>query len=185
MESDDMPDTKETLAAPLHQNPNPTDDQRDLVLTLLFANAETNEEKLELRAEFVAIAKALGLRLAVIQQECEVGALVRSDGSPALWANLDPDGPDGEAFVDLGCPPDPQLVRLINIVIGAPVEAMDEGGGEDRVFRCGPDGAFRFGYGDGVDLYPGDASGLELRGELPLVLSSSSGCWFINGEDAK
>ena len=180
-----MPDTKETLTAPLHENPNPTDDQRDLVLTLLFANAETNEEKPELRAEFVAITKVLGLRLAVIQPESPIGALVRGDGSPALWADLDPDGPDGEAFVDLGCPPDQQMVRLINIVIGAPEEAMDDGGGDDRVFRCGPDGAFRFGYGDGVDLYPGDASGVELSGGLRLALSSSAGCWIIKGEDPK
>ena len=180
-----MPDTKETLAATLHQNDDTTDGQREIVLALLFANAEINEEKPELRAEFVAIATALGLRLAVIQQESEVGALVRGDWSPALWADLDPDGPDGEAFVDLGCPPDPQMVRLINLVIGAPEEALDDGGGGDRVFRHGPGSALRFGYGDEVDLYPGDASGVELSGGLRLALSSSTGCWIIRGEDAK
>jgi hypothetical protein len=153
-------------------------------LLLLLANAETNEANPGLREEFVSISSDLGLRLGLVEQDGAVGAVLRQDGSAALWAALDPDGPDGEAFVDLGCPPDAKMVRLINIVIGAPAEALHDGDGEDRVFRYAPDGALRFGFGDDVDLFPGDARGVDLHGALRLSLSPSTGCWFIAGEEA-
>jgi hypothetical protein len=87
--------------------------------------------------------------------------------------------------VDLGCPPDPRMGRLINIVIGAPEESLDGGEGEDRLLRFSTDRGLRFGFGAGVDLLPGDARGVELTGALRLSLSQSAGCWFIVGEQAE
>ncbi len=167
-----MNDTKETTLADLRP------------LTLLLANAEANEGKEGLRDEVACLAGALGLRLGVVEFAGHAGALLREDGSPALWAELDPEGPHGEAFVDLGCPPDPRMVRLINIVISAPEESLNGGEGEDRVFRLAAGGGLRFGFGDGVDMFPGDACGVELRGPLRLSLSPSAGCWFVSGEEA-
>jgi hypothetical protein len=180
LEATDMPTAKETTSALKPKR----GDIRAKALALLLAIAEINEEKDDLRKELIALSKNLGLRLGVIRARSEIGALIRAGGTPVLWADLEPDGPDGEAFVDLGSPPDPRMVRLINIVIGAPEEALGGGEGDDRIFRWAHDGVLRFGFGVGVDLFPGDVRGVELHGAIRLSLSSSAGCWFIEGEGA-
>ncbi len=76
------------------------------------------------------------------------------------------------------------MVRLINLIIGAPAGSLDGGEAEDRLFRVAAGGELRFGFRDGVNLYPGDAAGVALQGGLHLSLSPSAGCWFIDGEDA-
>ncbi len=172
LETSKLHDMKETIQA------------AQLSIALLLANAEANEEKAYLRDEVIRLADAVGLRLGTVQLDGAAGALLRDDRSPALWAELDPEGPHGEAFVDLGTPPDPRMVRLINLVIGAPEESLDGGEAEDRIFRPSSGGGLRFGFGESIELYPGDARGVDLCGPLRLSLSPSAGCWFVVGEEA-
>jgi hypothetical protein len=122
------------------------------------------------------------------EEEWDCAHAVRESGEVALSYAVDEECPAGTLRLALGAGPCPDMniILIANLMICEMEEGMPSD--SSRCFRpnptWGPDGGVRFGYADGTNLYPGDAEGISLDGDLVLELSSSAGCWLVRGENA-